>query len=179
MFERSARTILIALFALAANGSLSAQAADTSGRPVENPPCFSSRIGRREAKWYRHTLGIFSICIPETMVRRRTTRCGDNCYIFENADMFFDTDTTVSAWRPTFQKRYPSFSILSKAIDGKQSSVWYFEDYGEYRYVSGANVIFERGQIGMGVYLFSKSTDPRPIAEKMFGSIKFIKTDPN
>lgn len=87
--------------------------------------------------------------------------------------MYFDMDTTVSAWRPTFQKRYASYTHINKPIDGKQSTVWYFEDFGEYKYVSGANIIFGRGQIGMGVYLFSKTTDPKPIADRMFNSIKF------
>lgn len=167
---RSANLIVAAIFALAATGYSNAQ-----GTNGQMPLCFTSKIGHRNVKFFRHELGLFSICIPETMTRRRTARCGDNCYIFENSDMFFDTDLTGSAWRPTFQKRYASFTTLSKPIDGKQSTVWYFEDFGEYKHVAGANVIFERGQIGMGVYLFSRSTDPRPIAEKMFGSIRFLK----
>jgi hypothetical protein len=179
MFERSKQTILAVLFALAACGGVRPQVADTGPHPTDTKPCFSSRIGRRDVRWFRHDLGRFSICIPETLNRRRTARCGDNCFIFENAEMYFDTDTSTSAWRPTFQKRYPSYTIAEKSIDGKQSTVWYFEDFGEYRYVSGANVILERGRIGMGVYLFSRAPDPRPIAEKMFGSIKFTKADSN
>jgi hypothetical protein len=93
--------------------------------------------------------------------------------------MYFDADLTVSAYRPTFEKRYASYTGASKPLDGKQSSIWFFEDTGKYKYVAGANVIMERGQIGMGVYLFSKTSDPRPIAERMFNSIKFTKTDSN
>jgi hypothetical protein len=176
---RSANLIVIVLFTLAASSHLNAQVQSVAEVFRGQQPCFTSRIGHRDAKWYRHELGIFSICIPETMVRRRSAHCGEKCYIFENEYLFFDTDLTGSAWRPTFQKRYPSYTTATKPIDGKQSVLWYFEDFGEYRYVAGVNFIFDRGQVGMGAYLFSRTTDPRPIAEKMFGSIKFIKADPN
>ena len=171
MSMRSAKLIVGALIALTACGYTSAQ--DTAGPPL----CFSSKIGHRSIKFQRHELGIFSICIPETLTRRRTARCGETCYIFENADMYFDTDMTGSAWRPTFQKRYPSYTQVDKPIDGKQSTVWYFEDFGDYKYVSGASIIFERGHVGMGVYLFSRSTDSRPIADRMFNSIRFNKPE--
>ena len=167
---RSANLVVAALIALAASGYSNAQEA------AEPPLCFASKIGHRSIKFFRYELGTFSICIPETLTRRRTSRCGDGCYIFENSEMYFDTDVTTSAWRPTFQKRYPSYTFAIKPIDGKQSTIWYFEDFGDYKYVSGANIIFERGQIGMGVYLFSRSSDPKPIADRMFNSIRFIKT---
>ena len=172
MYKRSA-TLIVAFFALMASVYSDAQ------EPQGPQLCFSSKVGHRNAKWYRHQLGIFSICIPETLTRRRTARCGEKCYIFENGEMYFDTDMSGSAWRPTFQKRYPSFTNVSKPIDGKQSTIWFFEDYGEYKFVAGVNVIFDRGQIGMGAYLFSRSADPKPIAEKMFGSIKFTRADAN
>ena len=173
MHIRSANSIVAAIFALAACGYSLAQDAVTVEGVSAPRPCFRSRIGRRDAKWYRYDLGVFSICIPETMTRRRTARCGDKCFIFESADMYFDTDPTSSAWRPTFQKRYASYTHVDKPIDGKQSTVWFFQDFGEYKYVAGANIIFDRGQVGMGVYLFSKSTDPKPIANRMFTSIRF------
>ena len=171
MHIRSANSIVAAILALAA--SVYSHAQDAISAVPAQPLCFSSKIGHRDAKWYRHELGVFSICIPETLTRRRTARCGDNCFIFESPDMYFDTDMTGSAWRPTFQKRYASYTHVDKPIDGKQSTVWYFEDFGEYKYVAGANIVFERGQIGMGVYLFSKTTDPKPIADRMFNSIRF------
>lgn len=177
MLRRSFQVIVIGLFAYAAISSSTAQESGNGEKFDELPSCFTSKIANRETKWFRHDLRIFSICLPETMVRRKTERCGERCFIFENEDLFFDADITGSAWRPTFEKRYASFSGANKPIDGKQSSVWYFEDTGKYKYVAGVNVIFERGQIGMGVYLFSKTSDPRPLAEKMFSSIKFVKPD--
>ena len=108
------------------------------------------------------------------MVRRKTGRCGEKCYIFETDELYFDLDPTYTAWRPTFEKKYPSFSVVNKPIDGKPSNIWNFEDTGKYKYVAGVNIILERGQIGLGVYLFSKSLDPKPVADRMFNSIKFI-----
>jgi hypothetical protein len=45
--------------------------------------------------------------------------------------------------------------------------------------VYGVNIVLERGQIGMGVYLFARSADPKPLADRIFRSIQFAKTDTN
>lgn len=148
------------------------------GSKNDPSPCFISRIGERGTRWFRYELAVISICIPETMARRKTERCRENCYIFETDELYFDLDPTYSAWRPTFEKRYPTFSVVNKPIDGKPSNIWYFEDTGKYKYVAGVNVILERGQIGLGVYLFSKTLDPKPIADRMFNSIRFLQPDP-
>ena len=169
--------IVTVLFALSAATSICAQGGGKEGVAADLSPCFASRIGDRELRWFRHELAIISICIPETLVRRRTQRCGDKCYIFETDEFYFDLDPTTAAWRPTFEKKYPSFSVVNKSIDGKPSNIWNFEDTGKYKYVAGVNVILERGQIGLGVYLFSKSSDPKPIADRMFNSIKFVTSD--
>jgi hypothetical protein len=171
MLKRSAQVIVLVFSALAAGTSLCAQTQPVNANIAA--PCFSSTIDGREAKWNRYEFAFVSICLPELLVRRQTDRCGANCYIFENAEMYFDADLTVSAWRPTFEKKYPSYSATSRLIDGKNSTVWYFQDTGKYKYVAGVNIILERGQIGMGVYLFSKTADPRPISERMFNSIRF------
>jgi hypothetical protein len=175
MLKRSATGIVLVLSAFAAGTSLYAQADPPTAAGADLPPCFSSLIDGREAKWFRHEFGAISICLPEVLIRRKTDRCGSGCYIHESGELFFDADLTASAWRPTFEKKYPSYSATSRLIDGKSSTVWYFEDTGKYKYVAGVNVIFERGTIGMGVYLFSKTSDPKPIAERMFNSIRFTK----
>lgn len=172
---RSANLIVALLSALAASWYLNAQESLIVEGTGSQPPCSSSRTESRDTKWNRHELGFISICLPDTLERRRTGRCGARCFIFESEDMYFDADLSVSAWRPTFEKSYASFTGVSKPIDGKQSTVWFFEDTGKYKYVSGVNIILERGQIGMGVYLFSKTFDPKPIADRMFNSIKFVK----
>ncbi|MFL6468011.1 MAG: hypothetical protein ACJ72Z_08645 [Pyrinomonadaceae bacterium] len=182
MFRRAANAIVAATIVLGSAGLLCAQ--PTQDRAsiktvTDQTDCFSSKISGRETKWYRHEIGFISVCIPETMVRRRTERCADKCFIFENEDLFFDVDLSVSAWRPTFQKRFASYSGVSRTIDGKPSTVWIFEDTGKFKYAAGVNIILERGQVGMGVYLFSKTADPKPIADRMFNSIRFIKTEPN
>lgn len=112
-------------------------------------------------------------------MRRKTDRCGEKCYIFETDELYFDLDPTTAAWRPTFEKKYSSFSLVNRTIDGKPSNLWNFEDTGKYKYVAGVNVILERGQIGLGVYLFSRSTDLKAIADRMFNSIKFIASTSN
>jgi hypothetical protein len=167
------RIVSFLFFVLVAACTIYPQVNDRGEPTDESAPCFSTRINNQNTKWYRQELGRFSICIPENLVRRRTDRCGEKCYIFENEEMYFDADTTVSAWRPTFEKRYPSFSAAARPIDGKTATIWYFEDSGKYKFVAGANIVFERGQIGMGVYLFAKSSDPKSIADRMFNSIKF------
>jgi hypothetical protein len=141
----------------------------------EIPRCPTSQTSGSGTKSYRHELRILSICIPETLVRRKTKSCGDDCFIFENDDLYFDADLSVSAFRPTVEKKYPSYSAVNKLIDGRTATIWYFEDKGNYKYVSGVNIVLERGRIGMGIYLFSKTADAKPIADRMFNSIKFGK----
>ena len=173
MSKRSARTIAVLLFAFLANTSLYAQESTPDGSEAVLPACSVSRVGDREIKWFRHELALISICLPETLMKRKTERCRENCYIYESEELYFDLDPTYTAWRPSIEKRYPTFSVANKSIDGRPSNIWFFEDTGKYKYVSGVNVILERGQIGLGVYLFSKGPDPKPIAERMFSSIRF------
>jgi len=176
MLRRSAHAITATVLFLFVNFPAPAQdSGSTEPKSDDAALCFSTTIRNSETKWFRRQLGIISICIPESMVRKRSKGCTDTCYIFENDDLFFDIDFSVSAWRPTLEKRYPSFSAASKLIDGRQASVWSFNDTGKYKYAAGVNFILGRGQIGMGAYLFSKTSDPKPIADRMFNSIKFVK----
>jgi hypothetical protein len=84
-----------------------AQISEPAGAAAQ--PCPMPKKGVGESKWNRHELGMISVCLPETLLRRRTDRCGEKCYIFENEEMYFDADLTQSAWRPTFEKKYPTF----------------------------------------------------------------------
>ena len=176
--KRFKQAIEVAFFVLAANCLLLAQESIAVDKTDDQTPCFISKISGSETKWYRHELGILSICIPETMVRKQK-KCLDNgCVNFENDVLFFSADLNTAAWRPTFEKKYPSYSEKQKVIDAKPSTIWFFEDTGKYKYVAGINIVLERGRIGMGAYLFSKSPDSKPIADRMFNSIQFIKSDP-
>jgi len=112
MLRRSAHAITATVLLLLVNLPSHAQDSNIEPKNDDAALCFRTTIRNSETKWFRRELGIISICIPESMVRKRSKGCTDTCYIFENDDLFFDIDFSVSAWRPTLEKRYPSFSGL-------------------------------------------------------------------
>jgi hypothetical protein len=124
--------------------------------------------------WQKVELNALTFYIP-SILKRKEVKCYDGgCYHFESDDLLFRIDLDPAAGRPTFERTYPSYSDKITQIDGKYAWIWFFQDEGDYKYLSGVNFWDERSRkYGAGIYLSSKTTDTKQMAEKIFRSIKF------
>ena len=117
-------------------------------------------------------LGFLKINIPDRLQSQEYKCIEGSCWKFRDNDTVFDIDKNVDAWRPTFERRYESYAEEAVVIDNVRAKIWSFQYNG--RFVAGANYgIEKRSQIGLGIYLQSRSIDIRDVAKKIFLSAKF------
>jgi len=125
--------------------------------------------------WQKIETKCFSIYAPKEL-KQKKVKCIDSafCDDFVSENLVLGVDINVDAGYATFEKEYPSYSEKYIWIDGAFAWIWSYEDKGEYKYNSGVIYRFrEDSNYRIGVYLYSKDTNIKEMAEKIFRSIKF------
>lgn len=125
--------------------------------------------------WQIVDLKVLKFCLP-TDFERKSVRCYDGgCYRFESKDLLLKVDLDAAAWRPTFEKSYPTYIEKFTQVGSVSAWFWHFEDVGTYKYISGANFrVNDRTRYDAGMYVFSKNSAANDIAEKIFRSVSII-----
>lgn len=133
-------------------------------------------------KWQRVELRSLSVCVPKDLPKKEPKCRHSECYTFENDDIRFGIDIDFDAYRPTFEKKYPSYKTESIWLDetnGVWAWKWSFEEAetkSKYKYHSGALVNFEyRSNYLVGMSVLSNDVKSLEIADKIIRSVKFKK----
>lgn len=132
--------------------------------------------------WQRVELTSLSLCVPRDLPKKEPKCRHSECYTFENDYIRFGIDIDFDAYRPTFEKKYPSYKTESIWLDeanGVWAWKWSFEEAetkSKYRYHSGVLVNFEyKRNYLVGMSCLSNDATSLDIADKIIRSAKFKK----
>lgn len=120
-------------------------------------------------------LGFLKLSIPSRLVDQKAKGIEGGYWKFIGDGMVLSVDRNVDAWRPTFERDYPSYKEDVILIDGVRSRLWSFSDEAKSHFVYGANYATEKNhRVGLGIYLQSDSKNLEELATKVFLSVRFV-----
>ena len=119
-------------------------------------------------------LGFIKISIPSALQKQEKKCIEGGCWKFADDEIVVSVDWNIDAWRPTFQRQYPSYAEELILVDNVRARFWSFQDKSRFKFISGANYATEKDhRIGLGIYLSSVDVDTRELAKKVFSTVKF------
>lgn len=169
--EKFAVFILVSLLTL----SLHCQDKDKGSLPVQAAPVRKAQGLLDYSKLREVDLGFITLSIPDQLQKQEKKCIEGGCWKFADDEVVVSVDRNQAAWRPTYERTCPGYSEEVLIVDGIRARFWSFPDTkSEFRFISGANFGTERNhQIGLGIYLSSKTLDTRELAKKVFASVIF------
>lgn len=132
-------------------------------------------------EWKKIELKQLSFCAPKELMQKEVRCIDSGCYEFENNEFNLGIDITVDAFRPTYERKFPSYSeenIWLDENDGVSAWMWSYErDTGKQKYHAGALFKFrQRPNYLVNMTFRSNDTNVKDIASKIIKSVKFTKT---
>jgi hypothetical protein len=129
-------------------------------------------------EWRRIEIAKVILCVPKDLKSVQVNCIHSSCHIFESENFILNIDDDIGdAPYPTSQTKYPSYSEETFETNFGTAWMWFYENEGEFRYVSGARFWDKTNEKEvLRVSFVSKTLPVRAIGERIFRSVEFKKT---
>lgn len=164
--------LLIPLILMMGVFSIAGQEKSQSTSVLEGCQNGRNNTNSGETEFKEIDLGPLRLSIPAELKEVPQTCLDGGCWKYANGQTVLEIDNSDYAYRPTFERKYPSYTEEVVIVDDIKAKFWSFEDHG--RFISGAMYGTGKDSKGrLGIYFQSGASDTRALAKQIFASVRF------